>query len=728
MPTAAAMIKQLREAHEWDLETLAAAAAISPKTLRQYESGRAIQSETAKKLARAFFGSSGDGPNLDTAEARDFLECLNREIELRSINPLNLPIDSNDATIRGLSLDYAPFSGTDKDKSGVEKENSERFLDLFLRKLFQLSVINLEEPDFAKAASEKSTFDIVKRISLLESDRADLIVNLSSLQRLRRVHFFPTTIRVSLNAVVFNEDGNESSGNLGHLKTFLTSGVSAWEPLNLLAVRNEVGYVYLTQSLKIPPSRITPLSTIDPTILADQLRKYRGEKPLLVCDEVTAMGTVTALKGQGMLVLQPCTDEAVLTDKRMVLPAFPLAIGVKRENNDAMINYLSSSLQAFLALEPETIAALLHTLYDQLVSFAKETLSCDQNLYLGGTRRIIKDRHPEFAPLLADQNARAFARRCLQVSAVSLRNLAPELEPWRPVLRRVRRLIHIDEARNRSLVKGSLIAALKTVYGLDPVEDSLESLALAFNKDKEEVIKRSASGLLDPRSDERWSALKYILERDLDLEVPSEREGFFKQPRDLEPLISEIQNLLESSGQTSSVTVIELLNADSRPVYERLWLPYIDRYAPVGSTKATVDDPFHPVFLVRNLGEPVGFLQATLLNKKRSRSLCVDHLYFVEHMRNLGMSRRVIRAAINYAHEQGCDSVSTLNQRSDIVKKFCNCGFTDPGDLSLQYQLDRLEVRSAQKDLISPPAFPAEIEPVSSTRLTAKSKARRLKR
>jgi hypothetical protein len=333
---------------------------------------------------------------------------------------------------------------------------------------------------------------------------------------------------------------------------------------------------------------------------------------------------------------------------------------------------------------------MLENLYHKLVIFTRECLSFDQNVYLGGVRRISKEQHKEFAEYLVDQNARAFAKRCLQISGVSLRNLAPELRPWLRILRRVKLRVGIEEAKDRSLIKANLIAALKTVYGIDPVTPGLENLAKAFSFEKARA--QSTPSDTAPHDHKRWAALKYILQRDLDLEVPPEREDFFRSYHDLEPQISEIQTLLESSGQTANVTLVEPCGPDSLHVYKDLWNRYCPRYAPVGSRQASLSDPSNPVFIVRNLGAPVGFLQASRISSDHHpHSLRVDHLYCLDYMQKSGMSRRLIRSAIDFAHEQGCNQVwvSVRIQREDVLDKFRRCGFVDAEE-SVIYNLDRL--------------------------------------
>src|SRR5262249_28969905 len=160
-------------------------------------------------------------------------------------------------------------------------------------------------------------------------------------------------------------------------------------------------------------------STLDPKSLADSLRTHAADKRaiILIVDELTSLSVLAELRNEGMLVFQPSTDEAVSqSEKRRSLPVHPLGIAIRR-GDDELHSYMVEAIRTFLTFEVETNSASYEALYWCLVKHVRERLVFDDSLHIGGVRRVsLADLQPDLRDTLLDQNARAYARRCLGLS------------------------------------------------------------------------------------------------------------------------------------------------------------------------------------------------------------------------------------------------------------------------------------------------------------------------
>jgi transcriptional regulator with XRE-family HTH domain len=723
------LIQYRRQNLALSVEDLSRTTNISPHTLRQYESGR--RRITPKKvviIGEALYKTEKGMPDRDSDEAKAFYG-LSKAAKLRPASPLKLAIDSDGSSLRVCPLVYPPFSG-----------DPSRFVDAFIGKMFEMAMIRFEQPHFAKAFLESKKFDISKRISWLETNEADLIVNLLSLSRMKRLRYLLTPIRVSLNAVVPANPvavgvTKDDWPTIEEIKSFLATGKRPEKPIELLAIKNEVGWVHLIHTLKVHPEEINDLGTLDAARLASEMGRSSQHCPILVCDEVTALACVRKMRvedsgemiSRGTLVLQPTTDEAVFeSKKRCHLPEHPLAIGLRRERNDDLMSYLSDAMSMFLSCETETIAAMYEALYRELVHEVKLSLSVQDDLYMGGVRRVQFDEQKGSREILVDQNARAYARRCLQVSRSSLEHLPPELRQWESVLRRARERIQHEQAVDRNRIRKVVIFALELVTGFPPTGgNDVPAVRLA-----------------DLRGKKRGTALKYVLERELDIEVDIEYiDSFLKQneketgePLDadvvLEELISDMQELMEASGQTGSVTYIAKRSdrdsandtikieedfEDLKKAYEADVKAEAQKRSIPDSLRTLREDlPKESTFIAYNLGEPVGVLMTSVVDAVvedgtvvAPKSLQADRIFVKKYIRGGGgMSRRLIRKAIEYANAHECESVWLDTSRAltpeHVPPVFRRCGFADSADSKLLYRLSRLKPEATRPSVPAP--------------------------
>jgi N-acetylglutamate synthase-like GNAT family acetyltransferase len=609
----------------------------------------------------------------------EFDQLYRRARETRSRPTLfSLPIDSPDAELRMIPVPYPPFSG---------RENC--FVDWLVKRMVELAGARFQIPDHFRADIDHGIFDLARRIAAVKSEEADVLVNLASLERARALTFLVTPIRVSVNGVMLRQPPNMLPPNLlREARSLLAQGPSQTHiPFKILAIPNEVGWVHVTRTLKVAETDIKAQRSLSNKKLADALTSYARKNPvphILVCDELTALGVLAELNGDGVMVFQSSTDESITqSEKRRSLPAHPLGIGISRENQ-RLYSYLREAMTIFLSFENETVAAAYEELYWNLVEHTAKCLACDESVYFGGVRRLpLQGLSEGFRNTVLAQNARSYARRCLQLSRRALKALPGEMEPWTRVLQRARERIQVAEARNRGRVKAVLMSALKTVVGLDPAEDSS---ALNLEHFKEAVHSQ-------------WTKLKYILERDLDIEIPDNmRQEIFENS--LEAFVSRIQRMLDGATDRANVSAV----ATQQEVSESQFAELLDQYRRESPNPVAIEG--FEVLVATNLGEAIGFIA---LRQTSSRpgpaSLEIIALFVADHMRHGSVGSRLVRKAVEHADKtSGIESVWLASPVPNEAKSlFLKCGFRNEGN-RLLYQIDRLtEKRSAAAASTSDP-------------------------
>ena len=683
-------IQRLRASKGMSPEELGMRAGIPVTTLQQIQSGRKTTNLRLEAIRGALCSTD--------AERSEFDSHLKASNSGRGKSILEMPFDEKAVALHVCPLCYEPFSGEEH-----------RFVDRFVKKILDLAGIQSDEPKQSKHSANRLQFDVKRRIEWLEKGEAHLIVNLISLQRMRNVNFHPLPIQISLNGVMIRPGRAVREKRLASAKKLLAlGGEPQKEKFQLLAIENEVGHVYLDQTLQIHKDAIKLLHTLDANKLADELKTViRDEDRLLICDEVTALSTVRALGGRGMLVFQPASDQAVAqSDKRGILPAHALGLGVRRRENSGLIEYLADAVRMLLSFDTESVAAMYSKQYEDLVAFAKECLKQDDSLYLAGVRKISKS---ELEPLadkllekardiemsyLADQQARAFARRCLQLSRQALNDVPPETWPWHRVLRRARERIMIIDARDRSRIRATVITSIKTVLGIDPVRQ------IPITHDLFETAAR------DHRAE-----LFYVLESELDVDLhssPHLRPGE-NSLEGLEVFVSTIQKILEGTPSNTYFTAIKRVIPDSLHSFEELWNQYARSPTFPGEFRAfnwassiPKDGKRLEIFryLAINLGEHVGFIEAIEENEphefpnSRGAALQVTHIYIVDFMQKSGISRRLIWQLIElaYATNHATVWVRARGTSESVCQKFLRCGFAyDEYQEFLYYRLEGMK-------------------------------------
>lgn len=659
-------LRAQRERCELKVEVVEGEAPLPKGTLYKFERGeRLLNRRDAGKLKDILCNSQ---------ESKEQFEELYTKAQAQEgrqhQSPLGLRLDSPNASLRVLPVPYPPFSGAEEDC----------FVDWLMKRVLELAGIRYEIPDDFRAKIVRGDFDLIERIEAVKSAEADALINLASLQRVRMLTFLLTPIRVSLNGVMLRKH----SRLLHDARTHLALGsLSSSTSFKILAIPNEVGWVHVTRTMKVPESDIKPLKTLNTRELASALRTsaygvYDGRAAVLVCDELTALGVLRELGQEGAMVFQPSTDESVTqSEKRRYLPAHPLGIGVRRDDQQ-LYGYLEEAMRIFLLFENETVAARYEELYWKLVERTAKCLESDESVYFGGVRRLhLKSLSLELQETLLNQSARSYARRCLQLSRKALESVPREMEPWVRVLQRARERVQVGEARNRRRVKAVLTLALKTVAGLDPAE----------SRDLDRADFEDAIG-------KKWSKLKYILERDLDIEIKPELRQ--EIPGDsLEGFVSRIQRLLDGSTDRASVTaVVDEVFPSTQ--FDELR----NRFNSQFPDQKVIQNKDTKILVATNLGEAIGFIALRVHSPgSPAASMEIVGFYVAEHMRDGGVGSRLVRKAVEYADQQESNRVSHIESvwinslvPIEAEQLFLRCGFrTEQGRLI--YQIDRLRER-----------------------------------
>jgi len=666
----------------------------------------------------------------------------------------DLTMDSAVSEIRVASLPFFPFSG------------EKGFLDKCVTKMMELSFIRIEWENLADPLADDPVFErfsMKERIDWVESGKVDLLFNLVSLQRMKKLEFLVSPIRIGINGVMLLDQ----MSRIDEASKLLTSGVQAKSnPFRVLVCRHEVGAVYMESSNRLreldsaspdlQQACLDMVESINPVYLANRMRDTGGEPVLLVCDEHTALNVVRELKGLGLLVLSPNSDQAVIRDQdRRALPAYYFGLGIRRHFNNPLIEFLRQNMRAFLSAEPENIAFWMEDAYLSLVRHLTACLS-KTNIFIGGllrTDRRFDDSPPPEAhagtwrgvhQTMVQQNARAVALRCFNLSRRLLETLPDELEPWRPILERTRERLQITESGDRGRLRYIILYCAKMALcedPLSPIPDPIEllrRLVPSYEKDAGDSPKDLTAGFVVSEAEapetpvDSWPSFLRLMERELDADLSSlldcpEREFF--ESSDLGRLITRIQKLSESSRDTEALVLVRRYSDVDREQFLQLRREYeLERGRKLGELELVADLASDLSsgergrtwrFIAYSLGCPVGFIEGILgevslypgIPSAKTEMLQIKHLHVATHVHNAGVSRRLIRKMIEKANEEKLaglwiyiwDLENKKGQEERDREKFERAGFVRFREDRLWYEL--LQESGAKR------LYPARLKP-----------------
>lgn len=654
----------------------------------------------------------------------EFDELYERSLLARKRNsPLEIATDQRTKRIRAATLDYPPFAG-----------EPERFVDMFVSNALKMAQIPLDTVH--QEINPQGTghlFNVGGRIEAVNRREVELVYGLASLDRARHLSFIELPIRVAVAAVLFSplresEDATKARLRMGRNLLIDGEQPKKEQPWQVLAVRGEIAHIFLqeTHGLEEVPWADQPkpqqntgheaskrclylLDTLDPQILALRLRHLSKVAPsMLCCDENTAMLVLKELSkdsgGIGQLVLAPNSDQAVIHSDRKIPPAYYFGIGMRRDNNWPLIDYMRGMFSSFLNVEGERIAEWYEALYAEMVKQNKACLSAT-GVFVGGIRRTSHlldgpsasgtDPGEWRATLdtLLDQHARAIARRSLSLSRRALESLPLGFSDWKPILMRARERIQIADGGDRGRIRNLIFYCARIALGRSVVphpmdanqvsEDSLKLLRALTRSHPahEEQGSLGVNTFVAKQASECWDTFIYLMELELDMdlrEVKDCEERFFRDSSDLGDLISRIQLLLEASRDSQLALTVRPYDPEiDRDGFAVLLEEYLQRAKSskeLDSWRARMeaDCTDRVRFVAWHLGEAVGFLDAILCPAEeesamhgrnvterqafsRGTTLRVDDLHVTDHMHHVGVSRRLIRRIVekgNREHRQ----------------------------------------------------------------------------
>ncbi len=612
-----------------------------------------IKSSVKKETVERWIGGRKPGENKFAAlvttlkfssEEEQKLREAYSQLAVRQLAVAERPLDREEKVVIDYVPDfYEPFSGTPKE-----------FVDDLIVRAFELADIYVRPASgFEQPGGYR--LDMPRRLEAIELRKAHLLVNLVTLSRLRKLTFFETPIRVSLNVVAPDRPNDDVWPMQLEEARRILGGLAPENknirniPFEILTIEGEVGYKYV-QRLKrrVPWLRLTaPVGTLAPEALKKALEtaNTRTTRTILVCDEITALRVRDCFK-DGARLLYPLTTESSVQGSRTrrAFPHHVLGIGYRLPGGDASgrdrdeddERLFNAVLTNFVGLEVETTAVKYEDLYKKLYKLVRSNLATSPELYVGGMRKIlVEDPRTWYHRALIDQTARSYAFRCLQLSQRAADGYR-ESNPWTPMLRRARQRVIQLESRRRNAIRGSLRSAIGVAAGRS--ESSNELTRDDFRR------ALCAHGL----------QLAYILERDFEVRFPGGPALFCAHARDsFERFLSFIQEQLEiASGDTNVIVTsvtskAELRNDDVALRYDEF----------LQSANATSQDKARyenrkgraardaTIIKATSLGETVGLMWM----RRNGAEVELFDLFVAENMRGSRTSQLFIRHAIDAA-------------------------------------------------------------------------------
>jgi len=679
----ARFLTAIRKSRDVSVESIATTASVSTKTVYRWLSGQMLPSNP--QLDKILLGLDLSQDDVKTARR------LYDESALSRTSPLDLELDSEAASLRVAPLKFPPFSGS-----------PDAFMERFLESMLNLAGIAVEVPDFAQIREgDAQPFEISDRVRWLDEKRVDIVPHLASLQRLKKIAFLLTPIRVSLNAVILRvQDEIRQKELLQNAQRLLTqTEKTPTRNFRLIAVSGEVGAVYLERSLKIDRKRISFMETLDAGKLADSLTSSSELPGMVVVDEMSAFALIQQLQGKGMLVFPPSTDQAMLkVAHRSELPIHHLGFGLHRLGNSDLINYIDEAAKQYLAAETERVAILYEKLYNDQVAYLEAALAQTYS-YKGAIRIDWKSFRPDGESPSTDddsssvginlwRNARLIARRCLNLTTTAIAELPLELSSWKQVLKRTDQRIQISESSDRSHIKLIIKDLLRFTSHVLPGQPQGRPLRGGIKPSHEE--KQNDQDL--------WEHFLSHLEQSFNFKVPGEqypemRESFYSAG--VEGLVSIVQKMMRSvANEKDFISVRKVEVTEKR--FSELFNTYKLKHPELASRKDPDRKGSSRVptinLLASELGDPLGFLQANIVTISKDLSLYhARHLFRVEDALGAGVTRKLIDGLINEAahfNNMNADSGPQISKiyffRDEatpaVQDAFLRSGFVEKGD------------------------------------------------
>ena len=407
-----------------------AKAGVSPAAFRNYRKGlRAVPAAKANVIATYFFDGGIDA-------ARKFVNDL-KEAEKEGLAAHRSAADrlADGRPLRIDVTDYPPFS---------------KAISEFVDHLCRLSALTQETPVHGQ------DFDMRQALWHNEVDLA--AGYFANLYRAVQVHFWPTTIKIGLGAVILKQ--HEKSKKL--IEEVLAGyRIESRSLLRPVLVEREVGAIHCLQTLQYAENEVTFVKKMTAETLraegfAEALKQaqneFKREIAVAVVDEYTSFQILAALKGDGIPVLPLSSRKAARETPRRELPASFLSIGCSRKQSE-LRDVMEQALYLFLATEVESNALKFASLHKQLLSEVNDIVT----RYYPDYRYEGSD--PELKRKAAANAFRAAYGWVLYVLGLdhqSIENIPRRGLPWGPILKRTREQVLSALANEKDAIRSQI--------------------------------------------------------------------------------------------------------------------------------------------------------------------------------------------------------------------------------------------------------------------------------
>ena len=327
--------------------------------------------------------------------------------------------------------DYPPFSGA---------------VGKLVDHVCRLSALAKENPKRGK------DFDMRQALARNEIDIA--VGYFANLYRGVQVHFWPTTIKIGLGAVILKKH-EKSKELIGEV--LAGNRIESRSQLCPILVEGEVGAIHCLKTLQYRREDVAFVEDMTAESLraegiAEKLKKVQetsAKIPVAVVDEYTSFQILVALEGQGRPVLPLSSREAARETPRRELPASFLSIGCSRRRSE-LRDVLEQALQLFLATEVESNALNFASLHKKLLRAVNDVA---KKHYPEGKPEGLEPESERKAAAKAFKAAYSWCLYVLGLDYQSIENISGAGLPWAPILRRTRERVLSELADEKDTIR-----------------------------------------------------------------------------------------------------------------------------------------------------------------------------------------------------------------------------------------------------------------------------------
>lgn len=469
---------------KFSIEELARRAGVGAATIHGYFTGKAFPDrEKAEKLAKAFYPG-------DKNEQRIFVQRLDR-MRRATERDLLTRIGQGPAYLKAAVIHYPPFCWSRRGEHAnigfltkalpvrVRTDPAPRhecFLDATVKRLFLMA--NLAYREVEEGVEVDAIGDLIE-------GEVDVSISLfETFERARELVTYPSPLRTTLNAVCIDlplDDADDPDPKLLRrtLKTLLdprTIGETRerlgelerhelsehvrrlFEPYRFVGLKNEVGYSFLLDVVRLPDSDITTANALQPDAweeaIVTVLAGASGQPVIAIADEFSMLrllGSLSPALQERATLLWPLATAHTASTTRSSAPLYPMGILSFSKQQQPFADYIGYCLNLLLRTDTEYISDRLKDLYERLVGDLKLTFINVPPGVLKRLRQVQGSQHEfgsgrENGKLWAEATAIRVARYALGLDGgASIEGIAQSGLVWKPVLDRAKEKIGTRE-------------------------------------------------------------------------------------------------------------------------------------------------------------------------------------------------------------------------------------------------------------------------------------------